>query len=107
MRGSVAATVTPNDPKDPLSLPLNDFQRDFSVNTIGAFIAAQQAVLGFKSLPDSASKTFIYTGNALNTITLPPLLTLGLGKSATAHVIQSASAAYADQGFKYVPEHIA
>lgn len=27
---------------------------------------------------------------------------LGLGKSATAHMIQSAASAYADRGFKYV-----
>lgn len=30
------------------------------------------------------------------------LMDLGVGKSATAHFIQSAAAAYADRGFKYV-----
>lgn len=95
-----AAAVTQNDPKDPLSLPLDAFTRDLNVNTNSAFVAAQQAVLAFKELPDSASRTFIYTGNILNTTTIAPFLDLGVGKSATAHIIQSASQAYADEGFK-------
>ena len=96
-----AGAATRNDAKNPLSLPLNDFTRDFNINTTSAFVAAQQAVLGFEQLPDSASKTFIYTGNILNTTTMAPLMDLGVGKSATAHIIQSAAAAYVDQGFKY------
>ncbi|KFY54220.1 hypothetical protein V496_07323 [Pseudogymnoascus sp. VKM F-4515 (FW-2607)] len=96
-----AAAVTQNDPKDPLSLPLDAFTRDLNVNTNSAFVAAQQAVLAFKELPDSASRTFIYTGNILNTTTIAPFLDLGVGKSATAHIIQSASQAYADEGLKF------
>ncbi|KAI4160575.1 MAG: hypothetical protein LQ342_005596 [Letrouitia transgressa] len=97
-----AAAVTPNDAKHPLSLPLTDFNRDLNINTVSTFVAAQQAVLGFEQLPDSASKTFIYTGNILNTATIiPPLMDLGVGKSATAHIIQSAAQAYADRGFKF------
>jgi NAD(P)-dependent dehydrogenase (short-subunit alcohol dehydrogenase family) len=96
-----AGAVTANDPKNPLSLPLTDFTRDLNINTTSAFVAAQQAVLAFEQLPDSASRTFIYTGNILNTTTLAPLLDLGVGKSATAHIIQSAAAAYKDRGFKY------
>ncbi len=89
-----------NDAKDPLSLPLADFTKDFTINTTSAFVAAQQAVLAFSQLPESASKTFIYTGNITNETPLPPLLDLGVGKSATAHIIQSAAAAYKDKGFK-------
>ncbi|KAN0113019.1 putative short-chain dehydrogenase [Hyaloscypha variabilis] len=96
-----AGAVTPNDPKNPLSLPLTDFTRDFNINTTSAFVAAQQAVLAFERLPESASKTFIYTGNITNEIPLAPLLDLGVGKSATAHIIQSAAAAYKDKGFKF------
>jgi NAD(P)-dependent dehydrogenase (short-subunit alcohol dehydrogenase family) len=97
-----AGAVTPNDAKNPLSLPLADFSRDFNINTTSAFVAAQQAVLGFEKLPESASRTFIYTGNILNTMfIIPPLLDLGVGKSATAHIIQSAAAAYKDRGYKY------
>ncbi|OBT61318.1 hypothetical protein VE03_09527 [Pseudogymnoascus sp. 23342-1-I1] len=96
-----AAAATQNDPKDPLSLPLAAFTLDLTVNTTSAFVAAQQAALAFKELPDSASRTFIYTGNITNTTTIAPLLDLGVGKSATAHVIESASQAYKDQGFKF------
>ena len=98
---SAAAAATFNDAKHPLSLPLTDFTRDLNVNTTSAFVAAQQAVLAFEQLPESESKTFIYTGNILNTTTMAPLLDLGVGKSATAHIIQSAASAYKDKGFKY------
>lgn len=93
--------MTPNPPNDPLSLQLADFNKDCNINTVSAFVAAQQAVTGFAQLPDSAAKTFIYTGNILNTTIIPPLLDLGVGKAATAHIIQSAAAAYKDRGYKY------
>jgi NAD(P)-dependent dehydrogenase (short-subunit alcohol dehydrogenase family) len=96
----LAGAVTFNDAKDHLSLPVADFARDFTINTTSAFVAAQQAVLSFKELPDSAARTFIYTGNITNEIPLAPLLDLGVGKSATAHIIQSAAAAYKDKGYK-------
>ncbi|KAE9375391.1 putative short-chain dehydrogenase [Stipitochalara longipes BDJ] len=96
-----AAAVTLNDANNPLSLPLADFTRDFTVNTTSAFVAAQQAVLAFEQLPEFASKTFIYTGNITNEISLPRLFDSGVGKSATAHIIQSAAAAYKDKGFKF------
>lgn len=93
--------MTPNPPNDPLSLQLADFNKDFNINTVSAFVAAQQAATGFAQLPDSAAKTFIYTGNIQNTSIIPPLLDLGVGKAATAHIIQSAAAAYKDRGYKY------
>ena len=96
-----AGAATPNDEKNPFSLPLKDFTRDLNINTTSAFAAAQQAVLAFEQLPVSSAKTFIYTGNILNTTTMAPLMDLGVGKSATAHMIQSAAAAYKDRGFKY------
>lgn len=93
--------MTPNPPNDPLSLQLADFNKDFNINTVSAFVAAQQAATGFAQLPDSAAKTFIYTGNILNTTIIPPLLDLGVGKAATAHIVQCAAAAYKDRGYKY------
>lgn len=93
---------TSNPPNDPLSLQLTDFSRDLNINTVSPFVAAQQAAAGFAQLPVSASKTFIYTGNILNTTIIPPLLDLGVGKAATAHIIQSAAAAYKDRGYKFV-----
>jgi hypothetical protein len=95
-----AGAATLNEAKDPLSLPLSDFTRDLNINTTSAFVAAQQAVLGFEQLPQSASRTFVYTGNVLNTTIIAPLMDQGVGKSATAHIIQSAAAAYTDRGYK-------
>jgi hypothetical protein len=64
-------------------------------------VAAQQAVLGFEQLPDDVSKTFIYTGNAMNTgVVLGPVMSLGAGKSAMAHIVQAAAAAYVEKGYK-------
>lgn len=97
-----ASASTSNPPNDPLSLQLTDLYRDLNVNMVSPFVAAQQAAAGFAQLPASASKTFIYTGNILNTAIIPQLLDLGVGKAATAHIIQSAAAAYKSHGYKYV-----
>ncbi|KAK7430750.1 hypothetical protein QQZ08_002794 [Neonectria magnoliae] len=97
-----ASAGAPNSPNDPLSIPVADFAKDLSVNITSTFVAAQQAVLGFAKLPSSASRTFIYTGNILNTdVIIPALLAGGVGKSASAHLIHSAAAAYKDRGYKF------
>ena len=93
--------MTANDPKNTFSLPLADFTKDFNINTTSLYAAAQQSVSGFEHLPESASRTFIYTGNALNEgMIIPPVLTLGVGKSASAYILKSAATVYADRGYK-------
>ncbi|KFZ02891.1 hypothetical protein V502_11420 [Pseudogymnoascus sp. VKM F-4520 (FW-2644)] len=94
-----ASTLTP--PQDPFALSLAAFNQDVTINVTSAFVAAQQATLGFAQLPASASRTFIYTGNILNVAILPRFLDQGIGKSAGAHMIWAASAAYKDRGFKF------
>jgi hypothetical protein len=101
LKSSEAAAATKTDAKEPLSLTVDNFTRDLTINTTSALVAAQQAVSGFEQLPDSASRTFIYTGNLLNTTIMLPLMDLGVGKSATAHIIQCAAAAYKEKGYKY------
>jgi hypothetical protein len=95
-----ASAGAPNDAANPLSLSVTDFARDLTINTTSAFVAAQQSIVAFEKLPESASKTFIYTGNILNITPIPVLLHGGVGKTATAHIIQSAAAAYKDRGIK-------
>lgn len=97
-----AATAAFTPPDDPLSLSLADFTRDLAVNLTSPFVAAQQAAQGFAQLPESAAKTFIYTGNLLNKEVLPRLMSLGIGKSATAHMVRSAAEAYKERGYKSV-----
>lgn len=94
-----ALTFAP--PEDPFALPLANLNRDVTVNVTSAFVAAQQAVAGFAQLPASAAKTFIYTGNILNVQILPGFIDQGIGKSAGAHMIWAASAAYKDRGYKF------
>jgi hypothetical protein len=77
-----------------------DFVHDLSVNLTSAYAAAHEAVAGFKILPADTSRSFIYTGNCLNVMPMPIFLTLGVGKTAVAHVIQNASTAYKDTGMK-------
>jgi NAD(P)-dependent dehydrogenase (short-subunit alcohol dehydrogenase family) len=96
-----AAAATFNDPDNTFSISLTDFEQNLAINTISPYAAAQQATLGFAELPESASRTFIYTGNMLNTgIIFPPLLTLGLGKNATSYLVHHAATTLAEKGFK-------
>lgn len=44
--------------------------------------------------------TFIYTRNILNSEPILPLLSLGIGKSSAAHLINAASLAHRARGYK-------
>jgi NAD(P)-dependent dehydrogenase (short-subunit alcohol dehydrogenase family) len=93
-----------NAPKDnPLDISLETFQQHLNANTTSTYVAAQQAVAGFRELPESMNKVFIYTGNMLNTATEPRLLTLGVGKKAASYIIEAAAKAYEPEGFRWVP----
>ncbi|KAF2231822.1 NAD(P)-binding protein [Viridothelium virens] len=91
-----------SDKINPLSIPLETAQSDLNTNALSALAAAQEAVKSFDALDGKGARTFISTGNILNNqIILPPLLSLGVGKSAAAYIIQSAADAYKDRGFKF------
>ncbi len=96
----VAAGLTMALGDDPLSPPFEKLAADIAINTISPFAAAQEAVKGFAELPSGASKTFIQIGNALNRMVLPALITLGVGKSATAHTIACCAEGYKDKGYQ-------
>ncbi|KAL7914277.1 NAD(P)-binding protein [Trichoderma velutinum] len=81
--------------------PLSSVITDAHVNTFSAYAAAQQAVKGFAELPSDASKTFIYTSNKLHIMTLEPLISMGMGKSASAHMIHYLSEVYKSSGYKF------
>lgn len=55
------------DPANPVSAPVESFQKDLATNTVSVYAAAQAAVEGFDKLPHDTRKTFIYTGNCANT----------------------------------------
>ncbi|KAF5695617.1 short-chain dehydrogenase reductase like yusS [Fusarium denticulatum] len=94
-----AAAFPPAD--DPLSVSYTDFSNNTAINIHSAFIAAQQAVAGFAQLPESAARTFIYTGNILNVTILPKFLDAGVGKSGAAHMMWAAADAYKNKGYKF------
>ena len=85
---------------NPLELSVQDFNQDLTVNTTSALVAARRAVKGFDGLSSQTPKVFIYTGNFLNTEVLPAMISAGMGKSAAAHIMATASRAYASKGYK-------
>ncbi|VUC21458.1 unnamed protein product [Clonostachys rosea] len=99
-----AATATPPPKADSvLSLPLDEYNSDLNVNSTSAYVAAQQAALGWETLPSDTKKSFIYTGNILNIsiLPVPTLLTLGVGKAASAYWLGLSDATYAAKGFRF------
>lgn len=70
-----------------------------NVNFNSAYVAAQNAVKYFRTLPagDDVKKTFMYTGNATNLLVIPGMMSAGAGKSAAAHMMASAAVAYKEE----------
>lgn len=98
-----AATLSPPPVEgDIFSTSTDTLVRDFNLNTVSPFIAAQQAVNGWKSLPEESKKAFIYTGNILNIkqSPVPIMLTLGIGKSATSSWVSLADLLYSKNGYR-------
>lgn len=78
-----------------------DFETALKINTTSTYAAAKYAIVGFDKLPKSTLKSFVYTGNMLNVSPMPMLLTLGVGKAASAHIIESGASAFASEGYQY------
>lgn len=57
-----------------------------AVNVTSPYAAAVQAVKLWSTLPDTPSKTFLFTGNMTSTQLWPTTHSLGIGKNATAYV---------------------
>ncbi|KAK4540186.1 hypothetical protein LTR36_009684 [Oleoguttula mirabilis] len=96
---AAAAHIVPAD--NPLDLSVASFNQDIAVNTSSVLVAARRAVQDFEQLPSTVPKTFVYTGNFLNTEVMPFLISLGIGKSASAHLIAVASKAYGPKGYRF------
>lgn len=80
------------DPSDTLSLfsPSNitQYQTSQAVNGTSVLVSLHEATKSFRNAAADASKTFIFTGNALNVVTLPGMLNFGLGKTIPAYAIR-------------------
>ncbi|KAF2478746.1 hypothetical protein BDY17DRAFT_258557 [Neohortaea acidophila] len=98
------AAFTPPQGDDLFSISAEQLASDLNTNTVSVWAAAQQAVKGWDTLTHHAHKVFIYTGNKQNTGIGPILLTatLGVGKSASAHLIGTADGRYSKLGYRWV-----
>ncbi len=99
-----AGLTPPSDSNSVLSVPAANFASDLNLNVLTPYVAAQEAVKGFETLPQETKKTFIFTGNILNTVVLPVpmMLTLGVGKAAAAYWVGVADANYSARGWRSV-----
>ncbi|XP_014552680.1 hypothetical protein COCVIDRAFT_109653 [Bipolaris victoriae FI3] len=102
-----AATMTPpSDAGVVTSVPADKFTADLNVNVVSPYVAAQEAVKGWKEMGKEAGggeKTFIFTGNMLNRTILPvdALVTLGVGKSASAYWVGLADEIHKGEGYRF------
>lgn len=98
-------------------------RRTLEINTLSVYALAQQAVggwslqaqlryscllwqaAGFEKLPQHVHKAFIFTGNGLDDPktfprTPPSLLSLSIGKTSTAQIIDAAAQIFGPKGFR-------
>lgn len=101
---NAAALTVPKDPANIFTVPVESLEDDMAIMNTSAFIAAGQAVAGFKASRSNAPKAFIYTGNILAAVAppVPRLVTLGSGKSAASYWIGAASGLFKSEGYKSV-----
>jgi NAD(P)-dependent dehydrogenase (short-subunit alcohol dehydrogenase family) len=101
---NAAALTNPPDTDSILSVPAENVAEDLNVNTISPYVAAQQAIKGWETLPKETKKTFIYTGNHANVriVPFPMVLNLGMGKAGSAFWIGAADAfaTYSTKGYR-------
>lgn len=89
-------------PEDPLSAPLETIEASRRVGFDSPYTAAQEALRGFRSLPSSTPKAFIFTGNTLNQIAIPGVIPFAIGKVSAAMMIEYAANAYGKDGIRFV-----
>lgn len=88
-------------PENTFSISLETFVEDLAINTTSAYVAAREAMISFKALPSGSPKTFIYTGNVLNEGPVGGFLTLGMGKIASAHMVELGDQLYREQNIRF------
>ncbi|OKL58558.1 hypothetical protein UA08_06065 [Talaromyces atroroseus] len=100
-----AGSITPPPDADSvLSIPSARVTNDLNVNVVSPYIAAQEAIKHWETLPTEGKKLFIYTGNICNVAILPVPLLLngGMGKAAAAYWLGVADGAYTAKGYRFV-----
>lgn len=93
-------------PKDDIfAVNVEVLKEDAALNIWGPYLALQLATKAWAALPDDVNvpKVFIMTGNILNTGPIPALVSLGIGKASSAHMIHAATIteAFQKKGWKF------
>ncbi|KIW53723.1 hypothetical protein PV05_09269 [Exophiala xenobiotica] len=91
----------PHETRENVFHVTGDVQEDLAINTTSAYAAAHEAMISFQALPSTVPKTFIYTGNILNEGPIPGSLTLGVGKIASAHMIELGDNLYRSRNIRF------
>lgn len=78
---------------------ISKFQADHNLYVVSPYVAAHLATRSFKAL-GSEPGTYIYTGNKLNFIIVPPALFQGASKAGAAHMIHYLAEEFKDEGHK-------
>ena len=101
---NAAALTPPSNKESAFSITTAKVTSDLNVNVVSPYVAAQEAIKGWATLPAQAKKTLIYTGNIQNEAVLPVPMTLnlGVGKAASAYWVGFADSAYSAQGYRSV-----
>ncbi|UKZ54309.1 hypothetical protein TrVGV298_008117 [Trichoderma virens] len=88
-------------PSTSLEQQIAAFQCDNNINIVSAYVAAHLATKSFALLQPESSKTFIYTGNKLPFMVVRPLLSQGVGKAGSAHLMHYLAEEHKDSGYKF------
>lgn len=99
---NAAALTPPPDKESVRSISQENVTKDLIVNTVSPYVAAQQAVKEWETLPKEFRKTFIYTGNiqSVAVLPVPMMLNLGIGKAASAYWLGVADTIYSAKGYR-------
>ncbi|KAF9534371.1 hypothetical protein CPB83DRAFT_879583 [Crepidotus variabilis] len=101
---NVGGQYPPPNPKDFLSIPLDDYFKQSAVG-LNAYTAAQAALPGFRDpVHKNHPKAFIVTGNILVYNWVSSALhwhTLGIQKTLEARLIATSAGAYEEEGIKF------
>ncbi|KAK0861349.1 hypothetical protein LTS02_007836 [Friedmanniomyces endolithicus] len=73
-------------PDEPLSATLDDLEASRTAGLDSAFVAAQEALKGFRTFAAGTPTAFIYTGNTLNQIAIPGVLPFRAGENGGGDV---------------------
>jgi NAD(P)-dependent dehydrogenase (short-subunit alcohol dehydrogenase family) len=94
-----AARLATSSGEGMFSIPVNEFDADLAVNTTSPWVAAGEAVKGWKT---GDKGVFIYTGNlmAKTLVPYPGFSSLGSSKRATSYWVTEADKVFETEGWR-------